>query len=365
MVVNPEASFRHRRPQGISRDPRVSVIILNWNGLEHLRPCLDSLAGQDLNGFEALVVDNGSADGSAAVIAAEYPWVRLIRNAHNVGFSPACNQGVRVSSASLVAFLNNDAIAHPGWLSALVRSAERHPEAGSIASRMMFQGRTETVNSAGITIDRCGIAWDRMGGENASVAAQDGFVFGACAGAALYRRDFLEHAGMFDEDYFAYMEDVDLAWRGQLMGWRCFYAPQALVWHAHSATSVEGSPFKNYLLGRNKVWTLVKNYPSPDLVRFFPLILAYDLLSPLYRGARSHEWSALRGRLDALRQLPKFLGKRREIQRNATAAGIASAAALMAPVEWPWKIPGRYAHLQTAIATTAIRPLSRIAATDA
>src|SRR5206468_2274482 len=120
-------------------------------------------------------------------------------------------------------------------------------------------------NSCGIAIDPAGIAWDRYGGSPTSAVDRDREVFGPCAGAALYRRAMLEDVGLFDGDFFAYLEDVDLAWRARLRGWGCVLEPVAVVRHAHSATLGEGSPFKRYLLGRNKVWVLAKCLSADEL----------------------------------------------------------------------------------------------------
>ena len=195
----------------------------------------------------------------------------------NLGFAAAINKGIHASSSRYVVSLNNDTEPDPGWLAALVSAAERDPTVGMCASKMLFADRPGMINSTGICVDRAGIAWDRRGGE-----ADDGReiepveVFGPCGGAALYRRAMLEEIGMFDERFFAYLEDVDIAWRGRQAGWRCLCVPAARVLHRHSATGKEGSPFKSFHLGRNKVWLLLKNYPVQRLWRYVPAVLLYD-----------------------------------------------------------------------------------------
>ena len=137
----------------------------------------------------------------------------------------------------------------------------------------------------------------------------------------------LDEVGLFDEDFFAYHEDVDLAWRARSRGWRCVYSPRAVVYHVHSGTGLEGSAFKNRLLGRNKIWTMVKNYPSPRIFLFLPLIAFYDLASAFYSLFKRQDASPLRGRLASLGLLPEMLRKRREIQRERTSS------------EFPWFSP--------------------------
>jgi hypothetical protein len=213
---------------------------------------MSALAAQTSRDFEVIVVDNGSQDGSVEWLDAHAPNVRLVRNQANLGFAMANNQGIRASSAPLVAALNNDALPEPEWLETLVSAAEQAPEAGMFASKILLRESDGRMDSAGIEVDRAGIAWNRRWGEHdlgeESTCVE---VFGPSAAAAVHRRAILDHIGLFDEDYFIYYEDVDLAWRAQWAGWRCVYVPQAVVHHEHSATTVRGSPFKNYLLGRN------------------------------------------------------------------------------------------------------------------
>jgi len=329
---------------------QVTVVIPNWNGRAMLQTCLEALAAQVFRDFAVVVVDNGSEDGSVAWIRENHRSVRVIENAQNRGFAAPVNQGIQASSSPYVAVLNNDTEPSPGWLEALVGAAESDARVGMCASRMMFADRPTVINSTGISVDRAAIAWDRRGGET-----EDGLetepieVFGACAGAALYRREMLQDVGLLDEDFFAYLEDVDLAWRARRMGWRCLYVPAAHVLHRHSATGHEGSPFKSFHLGRNKVWLVVKNYPVRALWYGVPLVVLYDLAAVLYALVARGDVHALRGRLAGLRAARKMWAKRRR-------SGLPSAAAerhgrypdlpwLERP-PWPWLIPQRYAHLQ-------------------
>jgi GT2 family glycosyltransferase len=318
---------------------RVSVIIVNWNGRQFLEPCLHSVEAQTFRDFEVIVVDNNSTDGSAELLERDFGWVRLIRNTDNKGFAAANNQGIAASAAPFVATLNNDTRPEPGWLSALVEAMKSDPGVGACASKMLFADRPGIINSAGIAMDRAGIAWDRLGGSRDrpdDTAPQE--VFGACAGAALYRRTMLEQIGLFDADFFAYLEDVDLAWRAQAAGWRALYVPSARVTHHHSGTSIEGSPFKSRLLGRNKVWLLAKNYPWPQWVWYGPIVLAYDLGSVMVALLQGDLNSAV-GRWWGLLELPSMLRKRTRSDVNVFRR--------MEPLAAPWTVWARYRHLQT------------------
>ncbi len=333
--------------------PSVSVVIVNWNAADYIGECLDGLLRQSREPDEVVVVDNASTDGSGALLAARYPHVHLVRSRVNLGFAAGCNLGIRSTRGEYVATLNADAQPERDWLKALVEAMAADSRLGMCASLMLFKERPEIVNSAGIALDVLGIAWDRLGGRPASEATAPAEVFGPCAGAALYRREMLERLGGFDEDFFMYLEDVDLAWRAQAAGWRCRFVPGARVYHAHSAAAGEGSAFKNYLKARNKVWLIAKNYPWPQVALWGPLILLYDALAVAFaypRGGRS----SLRGRLDGLKALPAVLAKRRRQSQSRTPGWQDVRPRLHGPSS-PWTIRQRFAHLD-AYASPARHP---------
>jgi GT2 family glycosyltransferase len=333
---------------------QVSVVILNWNGLRYLERCLTSLQAQTFTDFEVILVDNGSTDGSVEWVRERFPDVRLICNESNVGFAAGNNQAIRASQAEYVVTLNNDTHVEPLWLGALVGAAEGAPTVGMCASKMLFADRPETINSTGISMDPVGIAWDRRGGEPDDAAyaeAETGpaEVFGPCAGAALYRRAMLDQIGLFDEGFFAYLEDVDLAWRARLAGWRCLTVPSARVYHVHSATGREGSPFKSRLLGRNKVWTIAKNYSSGRLALYLPLIILYDVAASLYALVARRDVYALLGRLEGIKGLPGLWRRRRAVQalrREGRARGAQPWHRYLSPLTPPWRVSSRYTHLR-------------------
>ncbi len=325
-----------------------SIVIVNYNGLKHLPALYAALAVQTCLDFEVVFVDNGSADGSTQAAAdlgrAFDVDTRIIRNTTNLGFAPSCNQGIRASQAKHLVMLNNDTQPEPTWLEKLVAATEADPAMGMVASKMLFAHRPEIINSAGIAMDSAGIAWDWRGGEH-DQPDESGLVevFGPCGGAALYRRAMLDEIGLFDEDFFMYLEDVDLACRARLAGWTCLLQPQARVLHAHSATAGEGSPFKSYQLGRNKVWTLIKNVPQPFLAQHWSEIFGYDLMASAYGLAKRRDSALIRGRLAALQQLPRFLEKRSVIQGRWH--DVDNWTRLISPMEAPWAVSKRYKHL--------------------
>jgi GT2 family glycosyltransferase len=320
------------------------VIVVNWNGARYLPACLDALAAQTYRDFTLWVVDNGSTDGSVALLEAAArggagrPALRLLRNESNLGFAGGNNRALRAAIAEpglrYCVLLNNDTVAEPGWLGALVAAAEGRPRVGCVASTMLFAARPDRVASAGITAHRDGLALDRGVGWSVGTLPQTPQpVFGASAGAALYRRALLADIGLFDESFFSYLEDADLAWRARLRGWRAVWAPGARVLHEVSATGGQGSPFKSYHLARNRVWLIAKNLPGATLARCWPYILRYDLLALAYGAARG-DAALIRGRAAALAGLGPALTRRRAIQA-ARAVPPAAVLGWLAPALGP------------------------------
>jgi GT2 family glycosyltransferase len=323
----------------------VSVVVTNWNGRHFLEACLAALASQSYPEIEVIVVDNGSTDGSPGWVKQNFPLVRLIENSENRGFAAANNQGICAARGEFVALLNNDAFPEPGWLAALVQAMGQSDHIGMAASRMVFADRPDLINSAGICIDRCGIVWDcNSGRPDDAAAGPPSEAFGASAGAGLYRRALFDDIGLLDDDFFIYLEDVDLAWRAQWRGWHAVYVPAARVLHAHSATMHEGSARKTYLLARNKVWLLLKNYPWPHWLLYLPLILFYEALSWAYQASRGQGAAALRGRWAGLRALPVVLRRRRALWARPHAPA-RDVFARLQPAAWPWRVAGRYRHV--------------------
>jgi len=346
-----------------SPDLEASVVVVTWNGRERLAESLPAIAGQQDVRHEVIVVDNGSTDGTAEWVREAHPSVCLVELSENTGFAAGNNRGFEAARAPLVATINNDAIPDPDWLAGLVRGAAAHPDAGMLASRMVYLHDPEVIDSAGIGLDPLGIAWDR--GAGAPVRDDDeGHVFGASAGAALYRRELLQATGGFDERFFAYLEDVDLAWRARWLGWQARYVPAARVRHMHSATWAEDSPLKTYHLGRNKVWLIAKNYPLGPLLRWLPLILAYDAASLPVTVSRQRSLAAVRGRLAGLARLTETWKSRAHIAsaRRAPRATAGSESAeprsaatwselrdVMEPLRSPLAIWRRHRRLRRAL----------------
>ena len=293
----------------------VSVIIPNWNGAPHLPVCLDSLRRQRYPELEVLVVDNASTDASLQILAT-YPEVRVIVLERNRGFTGACNIGFRAARGTIKVLLNNDTEADEGWIRALVAAFEEHPEVGLVASKMRLFDRREFLHTAGDYVTPDGLAhnrgvWQRDAGQYDQLA----YVFSACGGSAAYRAEMLSDIGLLDEDFFFSLEDIDLAWRAQLRGWRCLFVPDAVVYHKLKASG--GGPLASYYDGRNRIFTLVKNYPSDlwadhhaEVLRAQVRLLREALSA--WRGAAAR--ATLRGMIAGILGIPKMWKKRRAIQ---------------------------------------------------
>ncbi len=311
--------------------PAVSVVVVNWNRRALLERCLESLRNQSFQDFELIVVDNGSTDGSPQWVAEAWPAATVIVNADNRGFCEANNQGIRAGSAPLVALLNNDAEAEPGWLASLVETMETAPDIGMVASKIVSFDDPGVIDKLGHLIYPDGQNRGRASGvrdhgqfeQVEEVSWPDG-------AAALYRRAMLDEIGLFDEDFFAYADDADLGLRGRLAGWRCLYAPGAVVRHRLGSTLGRLSKRRLYLVERNRVWLVAKLYP----VRLWPAAPLFTLLRLTAGGVAAlqgrgeagrarRELSAwgliqcvVRANVAALIGLPKMLAKRKRVVRR-------------------------------------------------
>ncbi|HEY5159826.1 MAG TPA: glycosyltransferase family 2 protein [Gaiellaceae bacterium] len=294
----------------------VSVVIPNWNGRAFLPACLGALRNQTYRELEIVLVDNHSTDDSVAFARAHYQDVKVVNLDENLGFAKAMNAGISASESDYIACLNNDTEASPQWLSELVACMERHPKAAAVASKMLDQRRPDLLDGAGDIMTRYLRAYPRGKGEqDAGQYDEELEVFGASGGASLWRAEALREIGLFDEDLFAYYEDVDLSFRARLAGYECWYAPLAVVLHAGSGTSApaEGK-FTHYHAVRNRWSVIVKDAPSGLLWRNAPRIAVAELFS-LLRATRERRlklvFSAYR---DVLHHLPAWRRRRREIQ---------------------------------------------------
>jgi GT2 family glycosyltransferase len=259
----------------------LSVVIPNWNGRRWLPGCLQSIAAQELAPREVIVVDNGSHDGSLQYLRAEHPSVTVMEMGTNTGFAAAANVGLRAAGSDAVALINTDVVLEPDWTRRMLRALRDEPYAASVACKMVELSDRRYLYDAGDVLRRDG-ACDQRGRFTLDDGRfdQPGEVFGACAGAAVYRRSAVLELGGFDERYFAYLEDVDLALRLRLAGWRCRFEP-AVAQHAGEGSSHQLAGAHHFLVQRNTLLLVGKAFPA----RWLPMV-AYRQLSWLREAAR-------------------------------------------------------------------------------
>ncbi len=312
--------------------PKLSIIIPNWNQFSLLSTCLKSLMAQTFAGFETIVVDNGSTDGSPESIKSLFPWVRLIELETNTGFATANNIGLEHATGKYIITLNNDTRAEPNWLEELVKPAEDDPQIGMVASRTCIWDNTDIIDTLGGRICRDGMSRGAFRGQSFSSLNLPDLVpiLYPSPCAALYRRSMLDEVGFFDDDFFAYAEDTDLGLRARWMGWQAVAATNAIVHHLYSATGGSLSPMKVFLVERNHYWVAVKNFPTNwlILVPFWTIFRFMVQFKSVFAGQGTGEEfqseinrlallkATLKGQWQALAGLPGMIGKRKEIMRK-------------------------------------------------
>ena len=341
---------------------RTGVVIVNRNAGGHLARTLAAVGEQTVAPRRVIVVDNASDDGSLDELEARFPFVELVRSEENLGFAAGNNLALRMcDDCELVALLNPDALPEPSWLEALLAAAAAYPGCAAFGSRLVLDGDRGTLDGAGDQYHVSGMAWRRDQGAPLTVERGRGESFSACAAAALYRRDALLAVDGFDEHFFCYYEDTDLAFRLRLAGHRCLYVPEAVAYHVGSATTGALSAFTIYHSTRNQLWTYVKNMPGPLLWLYLPQHLLVSLLTVLAYALGGQGRAALAGKRDGIRGLPRVLAQRRRIQAARTASPVEVRRAMARGVEGylqpiAIRTRGRAASMPAAAGAAALPP---------
>lgn len=303
------------------------IVIVNWNSWQLLEQCLQALARQTWQDFKVVVVDNASTQPMPERFLEHHAGIELIWSERNLGFAAANNLAIRnMQNAEWVALLNPDAFPEPDWLARLMEATQQHPGYAAFGSRQLIAGSEHLLDGDGDAYHISGLVWREGHGKAVASAKQEAReIFSPCAAAALYRRDALLEAGGFDEDFFCYVEDVDLGFRLRLIGHRSLLVPAAVVRHVGSATSGgRRSDFTVYHGHRNLVWCYVKNMPPALFWALLPLHLAMNLAVIVAYILRGQARIILKAKRDALYGLPSVWKKRKHIQsgRIAGYAGI-------------------------------------------
>ncbi len=328
-----------------------AVIIVNWNGKKYLKDCFDSLERQTYKDFKIVFVDNGSEDGSVDFIknrylGSKFPSIEIIQLEKNTGFCFGYNMGIKKAledkNINYVIILNNDTKLDEKYIEEIINCAKNHPEAGSIQPKVLNFFEPDKIDCAGILLSIDGVAVNRGYGEkDQGQLESEEEIFGANGTASLLFREALEKIQIkegeyFDNDYFAYYEDVDLAWRMRLAGFKSFFCPRAKLFHIHSATANKIFGSKAYYLNRNRFFTLIKNYPLCRLIVILLFFTPIRYLFLLFRiimkkGRKSAEFfgqskkiaakEILRGGKDVISNISNLTKKRRLIQENKRVNG--------------------------------------------
>lgn len=261
---------------------KTTVVIPNYNGIEYIDACLDSVYQNNVVP-EVIVVDNGSSDGSLNLVREKYKKAVVISFKGNTGFSKAVNAGIRAAKTEYVLLLNNDTVADAHMVEALEQAMEKNQCVFSAGAKMINLHRPEKLDGAGDFYSALGWAYARGKDKEISSCSKGGRIFSACAGAAIYRRELFDKTGFFDENHFAYLEDVDIGYRADIYGYHNIYVPEAKVWHAGSAASgSRHNAFKVRLSARNGIYLIYKNMPLLQIVLNLPFLLAGHFIKMLF-----------------------------------------------------------------------------------
>ena len=307
--------------------PKVAVIIVNWNGEKFLERCLTALSQQTVAPHEVILVDNASSDSSLD-IARDFSFVKLLPQSENLGFARGNNLAIKqVSTESeWVALLNPDAFADRHWLESLLDAAVKYKEFDVFGSKLVNAENPSLLDGVGDVYHLSGLAWRKgHGALDAHDIESPSEIFSPCAAAAIYRLSALMEVGGLDEDYFCYVEDVDLGFRLRLAGYRCLYVPTSIVQHVGSGTTGgKHSDFSVYHGHRNLVWTYIKDMPEILFWGFLPLHLLLNLVTVIYFVVRGQGKIISRSKWDAIKGIPSAWRKRRatQLRRKATVLDI-------------------------------------------
>ena len=296
---------------------KVTVVIPNYNGIQYIRGCMDSLKKQKEAGtdFDVIVVDNASADGSLEILKQEYGEAQLIALDTNTGFCHAVNVGIQAVETPYVILLNNDTVVKPGFIKALVEAIERDERIFSVSPMMLSMQDENVIDDAGDGYCLFGWAYSRGKGKPAEKYAKPAEVFAACGGASIYRKSVFEEIGYFDENHFAYLEDIDIGYRARIYGYRNVYEPGAKVLHAGSASSGSRyNEFKTRLSSANNAYMIGKNMPLVQLLFNLPFLIFGFLVKAFFFSLKKMGMLYVKGYLGGIAKCFSEEGRKHRVK---------------------------------------------------
>jgi len=296
-------------------NPKISIIILNWNGLENTVECLESLKKITYPNYEVIVVDNGSKENDVDVLKEEYrDYIKLIRNKENLGFADGNNVGIlevlKNKEVEYIFCLNNDIVVEPDVLDKLLKVAEdkKFKDFGSFQPKMVWYYHRDLMDSAGLLYSKNSLGFNRGGFESVEKYNELKEIFGCCGGAAFYRRKVVEELvkedkEFFDSDFFAYYEDCDVSFRLLWRGWKCCFVPEAVVYHKRGGDTESISEFSSYLRHRNNLYVVFKNLPKSFIIKNFLIIFLAQIISIIINFIRrgTFGFKVLKAKINAFR----------------------------------------------------------------
>ena len=295
---------------------KTTVIIPNWNGKEYLRDCLSSVVGQEGSTPDIIMVDNGSKDGSVSFVKENFPMVRLIEFQENTGFCKAVNAGIRASETKFVLLLNNDTKADKYFLQRMEERMEQSEKIFSVSGKLLSMKEPEFVDDAGDYY--CALGWAYAWGKGKKDGNAYGHtrkIFAACGGAAIYRKKIFEEIGFFDEEHFAYLEDIDIGYRAKIYGYRNVFEPAAIVYHAGSAASgSKYNEFKVNFSSRNSVYIVRKNMPLLQIAVNLPFLAAGFLIKTLFFVKKGLGKTYVKGLIEGMKLCGSKKGREKRVK---------------------------------------------------
>lgn len=295
----------------------ISIIIVNYHQERLLRDCLDSLVTQNTHlEYEIIVIDNDSSHEALNNIENDFKHIKLVKLTTNTGFTGGNIKGLKYALGDYVVLLNNDTEVEKDWLNNLIKPFEDDSEIGICASKILVFGTTK-IDSAGDGCTNTGRGFKIGEGQDSSLYNENRYVFGACGGAVAYRRQMLDEIGFFDQDFFLIYEDTDLSFRAQLMGWKCVFVHNAVVYHKVRSTIGDMSDIAVYYSVRNAEYVWLKNMPFILMIKYLPHKLIQEIGNLLYFCVKNRKYRPYcKAKIDFLRNIINLLRKRLVIQRE-------------------------------------------------
>ena len=299
-------------------EPLVSIIVLNYNAGKLLTDCIESIFNSNYNNLEIIVVDNVSKDNSHKECKERFQKIKLIENKENLGYCEGNNIGIRAAVGEFLVIINPDVIVTSNWLNELLIAYQKHGE-GLYQPKILATTNHEIIISAGNMIQLFGFGFSRGKGEKDEGQYEKDEVVGYASGTCLFSSaNIFKKIGNFDSYLFAYHDDLDLCWKGALKGIKSFYIHKSVVYHPLEGYSFKWNSFKFFLMERNRLYCLKKNYSGKTIFKMLPSLILVDIAVTLFYLKKGFILAKIRANLDILKNLKIVSENHKLIQKNRT-----------------------------------------------